>query len=86
LKIMRRCPQREPVQRNDFFPGQLVDGTPAHGANIGAVCRTHLPRRQFIVPGGNVCRLDCLAGRRFSGISPRPAWTELLISVDPLDG
>ena len=23
--------QREPVQRDDLFPGQLVGGTPAHG-------------------------------------------------------
>jgi hypothetical protein len=29
-----RLIQREPVQRDDFFPGQLVGGTPAHGCNI----------------------------------------------------
>jgi len=35
LEIMRRRPDREPVQRDDFFPGQLVGGTPAHPFNIG---------------------------------------------------
>jgi hypothetical protein len=30
----RRLVEREPVQRNDFFPGQLVGGTPAYVGNI----------------------------------------------------
>jgi hypothetical protein len=25
-----RLIQRQPIQRHDFFPGQLVGGTPAH--------------------------------------------------------
>jgi hypothetical protein len=29
-----RLAERQSVQRNDFFPGQLAGGTPAHAANI----------------------------------------------------
>src|SRR4029077_2067308 len=35
LEIMRRYPQRKPVQRDNFVPRQLVCGASAHARNIG---------------------------------------------------
>jgi hypothetical protein len=34
-KADHRLAVRQPIQRDDFFPGELVGGTPAHGCNIG---------------------------------------------------
>ena len=33
-RVHRRLAERQPIQRDDFFPGQFVGGTSAHGCNI----------------------------------------------------
>ena len=34
-RVYWRLVERQPVQCDDFFPSQLVGGTPAHRSNIG---------------------------------------------------
>jgi hypothetical protein len=38
-KVMWRRAEREPVQRNNFFPGELVGGAPAHANIINGMVR-----------------------------------------------
>jgi hypothetical protein len=33
-RVHRRLVEHQPIQRDDFVPGQLVGGTPAHGCNV----------------------------------------------------
>ena len=59
--VHRWLAERQPIQRNDLFPGELVGGAPAHGANIEAVCRTHTCRvADLLCPSGTFADADCL--------------------------